>query len=66
MSKTNQLNLAPFDASDHLDSEEVIAEYLTVALEDPHVSLEFRAVEIVESRDLDEDTVIDARQFSYK
>jgi DNA-binding phage protein len=35
MSKTNKLNLAPFDASDYLDSEEVIAEYLTVALEDP-------------------------------
>jgi len=27
--------LAPFDASDYLDSEEVIAEYLTAALEDP-------------------------------
>jgi probable addiction module antidote protein len=35
MSGTNKLNLAPFDASDYLDSEEVIAEYLTVALEDP-------------------------------
>ncbi len=27
--------LAPFEASDYLDSEEVIAEYLTAALEDP-------------------------------
>ena len=35
MNKSNRLNLAPFDASDYLDSEEVIAEYLTVALEDP-------------------------------
>ena len=35
MSGTNKLNLAPFDASDYLDNEEVIAEYLTVALEDP-------------------------------
>jgi probable addiction module antidote protein len=35
MSKTKRLNLAPFDASDYLDSEEVITEYLTVALEDP-------------------------------
>ena len=35
MNKPNRLNLAPFDASDYLDSEEVIAEYLTVALEDP-------------------------------
>jgi len=39
MSKTNKLNLAPFDASDYLDSEEVIAEYLTVALEDPDAFL---------------------------
>jgi probable addiction module antidote protein len=35
MDKSNRLNLAPFDASDYLDNEEVIAEYLTVALEDP-------------------------------
>ena len=35
MDKSNRLNLATFDASDYLDSEEVIAEYLTVALEDP-------------------------------
>ena len=27
--------LAPFDAVDYLDSEEVIAEYLNVAREDP-------------------------------
>ncbi len=31
----NQLGLAPFDASDYLDSEETIAEYLKVALENP-------------------------------
>ena len=35
MNKPDRLNLAPFDASDYLDSEEVIAEYLTAALEDP-------------------------------
>ncbi len=35
MSKINQLGLAPFDASDYLDSEEAIAEYLTAALENP-------------------------------
>lgn len=35
MKKSNRPNLAPFDASEYLDSEEVIAEYLTVALEDP-------------------------------
>ena len=33
--------IAPFDAADYLDSEEVIAEYLTAALEDdnPNVFL---------------------------
>ena len=35
MSKHNDLGLAPFDASDYLDSEETIAEYLTAALENP-------------------------------
>jgi len=35
MAKTKSLDLAPFDASDYLDSEDVIAEYLAVALEDP-------------------------------
>jgi probable addiction module antidote protein len=35
MAKTAKLKLAPFDASDYLDSEETIAEYLTAALEDP-------------------------------
>jgi probable addiction module antidote protein len=28
--------LAPFDAADYLDSDEVIAEYLTAAAEDPN------------------------------
>ena len=35
MNKINQLGLAPFDASDYLDSEETIAEYLSAALENP-------------------------------
>ena len=35
MSKKNLLGLAPFEASDYLDNEEVIAQYLTVALADP-------------------------------
>jgi len=35
MGNLKQPGLAPFDASDYLDSEEVIAEYLTAALEDP-------------------------------
>jgi probable addiction module antidote protein len=35
MSKLDNLDLAPFDASDYLDNEETIAEYLAAALEDP-------------------------------
>lgn len=35
MNDTDQLGLAPFDASDYLDSEEAIAEYLRAALENP-------------------------------
>ena len=35
MAKTKSIELAAFDASDYLDSEEVIAEYLAVALRDP-------------------------------
>jgi probable addiction module antidote protein len=35
MAHTKQIELATFDASDYLDSEEVIAEYLAVALKDP-------------------------------
>ena len=35
MAQKNSLGLAPFDASDYLDSEETIAEYLTAALENP-------------------------------
>ncbi len=35
MTKTDKLKIALFDASDYLDSEETIAEYLTAALENP-------------------------------
>ncbi len=35
MSKPADLDLAPFDASDYLDNEETIAEYLAAALENP-------------------------------
>ena len=35
MSELNKLGIAPFDASDYLDNEETIAEYLTAALENP-------------------------------
>jgi probable addiction module antidote protein len=35
MAKSNRLELTLFDASDYLDDEVVIAEYLAAALEDP-------------------------------
>lgn len=35
MGKRTDLGLAPFDASDYLDNEETIAEYLAATLEDP-------------------------------
>ena len=35
MSQTDELALAPFDASDYFDSDETIAEYLRAALENP-------------------------------
>ena len=35
MNKADKLDLAPFDASDYLDNEETIAEYLAAALENP-------------------------------
>ena len=35
MTKSDNLGLVPFDASDYLDSEETIAEYLKAALENP-------------------------------
>lgn len=35
MSKLDDLHLAPFDASDYLDNEKTIAEYLAAALENP-------------------------------
>ncbi|MCP4298537.1 MAG: putative addiction module antidote protein [Proteobacteria bacterium] len=35
MELKKQLNLAPFDASDYLDNEESIAEYLSASLENP-------------------------------
>ncbi len=44
MDKNNQLGLAPFDASDYLDNEETIAEYLAVALENPNPDIFLGAV----------------------
>lgn len=35
MSNRENIRLTPFDASDYLDNEEIIAEYLSAALEDP-------------------------------
>ena len=39
-----KVQTAPFDAADYLDDEETIAEYLTVALEDPNPDLFLVAV----------------------
>lgn len=36
--------MAPFDASDYLDDEETIAEYITAALEDPNPDVFLAAV----------------------
>jgi len=42
--KSRSTELAPFDASEFLDNEEVIAEYLAAALEDPNPDVFLRAV----------------------
>lgn len=42
--KSRSMELAPFDASEFLHNEEVIAEYLAVALEDPNPDVLLRAV----------------------
>ena len=47
MSEDNALKLAPFDASDYLDSEALIAEYLTVALDNPDPDIFLAAVQDV-------------------
>jgi probable addiction module antidote protein len=39
-----KLKYAPFKAEDYLDNEEVIAEYLTAALEDPNPEVFLRAM----------------------
>ena len=44
MSKRTRLGLAPFDASDYLDNEEIIAEYLAVALDNPDPNVFLAAV----------------------
>lgn len=44
MNKPNKLDLAPFDASDYLDNEETIAEYLAAALENPDPDVFLTAV----------------------
>ena len=40
----NSLNITSFDASEYLDTEEVIAEYLTAALENPDPDVFLMAV----------------------
>ena len=40
----SKIDFAPFDTSEHLDSDEVIQEYLQAALEDPNPELFLLAV----------------------
>jgi probable addiction module antidote protein len=42
--RKNRVGIAPFDASDYLDSQEVIAEYLAAALEHPNTDVFLHAV----------------------
>jgi probable addiction module antidote protein len=42
--RKKRLTIAPFDAADYLDNEEVIAEYLAAALEDPNPDVFLHAV----------------------
>jgi probable addiction module antidote protein len=44
MSQTDERTLAPFDASDYLDREETIAEYLRASLENPDPDVFLTAV----------------------
>ena len=42
--RKGRVEIAPFDASDYLDNEEVVAEYLAAALDDPNPNVFLRAV----------------------
>ena len=54
VTEVNSLNLAPFDVSDYLDSEEIIAEYLVVALADPDPEAFLVAVaDVARTRDIE-------------
>jgi probable addiction module antidote protein len=44
MTRKKTLALAPFDASEYLDNEDVIAEYLAIALQDPDPDMFLQAV----------------------
>ena len=43
-SKSKSLKLATFDASEFLDNEDIIAEYLSIALADPNPDIFLRAI----------------------
>ncbi|MFA5026692.1 MAG: addiction module antidote protein [Candidatus Methylomirabilota bacterium] len=48
-------NVVPFDAADYLDSEEVIAEYLNAALDDPNPDVFLVAVrDVAKARGMSE------------
>lgn len=42
--RKKRVKIGPFDAADYLDNEEVIAEYLAAALEDPNPDVFLHAV----------------------
>ena len=42
--RKGRVEIAPFEASDYLDNEEVVAEYLAAALDDPNPNVFLRAV----------------------
>jgi probable addiction module antidote protein len=42
--RKKRVKIAPFDAADYMDNEEVIAEYLAAALEDPNPDVFLHAV----------------------
>jgi hypothetical protein len=50
--RKNQLGIAPFDASEYLDNDELVADYLAAALEDPNPDVFLHAVaDLAKARD---------------
>lgn len=65
--KSRSTELAPFDASEFLDGEEVIAEYLAAALEDPNPDVFLRAVaNVAKARGVSQVAKASGRESLYK